>query len=250
MSEAVLSCRPRTPREPVRDRSAGTLFSTPQSTSARRPPNLSPKGISFAVRWPTSRLTDAIETGWYRSALPANHFQALSDERADRDLASEGRQLSQLYNHFDRLNHRMDGRRWSNGPIPEQTTPDVRDGDDLAEIVSSIDDALGTLERLRVRFRDAVPSRPQTYDDLARRYATYGELSDSGQTWGDVAKARVPLYRDVGAEIVAMIDEIRTDAFTEPDYRPIPVGLSLPPLIIGSQAKIAARARDCHAIGG
>jgi hypothetical protein len=168
-----------------------------------------------------SQIQDAIKSHRYRRRFPIHgspHHHALSNLLADRDLSDERRQLSQTYRQFERLNNRMRERKWSGGAIPEMTTPGVRAEDRLGEVNQTIEGTLDTLDRLRASLQVDAPSRSQTWEELSRRYATWEELSESGKTWGDLADARVSLHDDIGAEIVAMIDEIRTDAFTETRY--------------------------------
>jgi hypothetical protein len=164
------------------------------------------------------QIDDAIESGLYRRRFPiqgSRPHQALSELLADRNLSGELRQVSQTYRQLERLNSRMRERRWSGSAMPEITTPDVRNEDRLEEVKEAIESVLDTLRRLRAK--DA-PSRPQSWEEVSRRYASWEELAESEKAWADIANARVPLHDDVAAEIVAMIDEIQADVFTETRY--------------------------------
>lgn len=167
------------------------------------------------------QIEDAVESGLYRRRFPtqaSRRYQTLSGLLADRNLPDERQRLAQTYRRLERLSSRMRERKWSGSSMPEMTIPDVRSEDQLGETTKMVAEMVSTLKRLPGRTDDDAPSRPQNWRELSQRYATWNELAESKKSWSEVADTRVPLHVDVGDEIVAMIDEIRTNAFAETSY--------------------------------
>jgi hypothetical protein len=84
-----------------------------------------------------ARVIDAQRRGAYpmNFHLPANHYQAISDALADRDLAEARQAVSDVYNAADALNHRVRGRDLVGGVFIREPTIPMAETDGTDEIV-------------------------------------------------------------------------------------------------------------------
>lgn len=131
------------------------------------------------------RLTDAGVDGWFPLdfCLPADKRQAAVDALEDRGLITARRHIDKAYNACDRLNSRLDGRFWSNTPIPEPAPAEILADDRIEWTVDCVENAIGALRDIRRKSSSVVKSQREA-KRLARR--VYSEL-DANRHRVDIA---------------------------------------------------------------
>lgn len=98
-----------------------------------------------------SRTADALADGFFPVGfmLPADRRKAASHGLADHGLDTVRRQVDNAYIECDRLNTRLNGRFWTEGPMPEPGPASVEPGDRLEFLIHRVDTAIEGIRSVR-----------------------------------------------------------------------------------------------------
>lgn len=132
--------------------SGNVLNYSPITVAAQRSPrertfNQAIGDAETELRALSARMQDALDEGWFPLGffLPAEFQQAAADALEDRGLRDLRREVDDAYNACDRLNHRLEGRFWDEGPMPDPAPARVQDADRLQQTIEMVQHAAESL---------------------------------------------------------------------------------------------------------
>lgn len=167
----------------------------------------------------SAHLSEAVRQGHHvrRYGLPQAELRQCVGWLHTHGQGDLSQRLSSLQARLEVLNTRLDGRRWEPGPMPELRNSPVSPDDDTAGLIGQLGELGSALSAVDTALPVPEGMRRTTYNDIERRFASYGDLEASGHTYKSLAQTLVPLSQDIGAELVAIIDEMPLNIFAEPD---------------------------------